>query len=62
MPRRHPNGTRGSALNAISKVPSADTWAPLAAGAVFFMIPVVVFGLLMRKHLLRGVTFGAVKG
>ena len=49
-------------LNAISKVPSADTWAPLAAGAVFFMIPVVVFGLLMRKHLLRGVTFGAVKG
>jgi multiple sugar transport system permease protein len=49
-------------LNAVAKVPGADIWGPLAAGAVFFMIPVVTFGLLMRKHLLRGITFGAVKG
>jgi multiple sugar transport system permease protein len=49
-------------LNAIARQPGADIWGPLAAGAVFFMIPVVVFSLLMRKHLLRGVTFGAVKG
>jgi multiple sugar transport system permease protein len=41
-----------------SKVP----WGRLAAGAVVFMLPIVVFSLLMRKHLLRGVTFGAVKG
>ena len=49
-------------LNAIAKVPGADIWGPLAAGAVLFMLPVVAFGLLMRKHLLRGLTFGAVKG
>lgn len=34
----------------------------LSAGAILFMLPVVIFTLLMRKHLLRGVTFGAVKG
>ena len=49
-------------LNAISRVPGADIWGPLAAGAVFFMLPVVAFGLLMRRHLLRGLTFGTVKG
>ena len=49
-------------LNAISRVPGADIWGPLAAGAVFFMLPVIAFGLLMRKHLLRGLTFGTVKG
>jgi multiple sugar transport system permease protein len=41
-----------------SKVP----WGRLAAGASVFMLPIVVFSLLMRKHLLRGITFGAVKG
>jgi multiple sugar transport system permease protein len=34
----------------------------LAAGAIMFMIPIVTFSILMREHLLRGVTFGAVKG
>lgn len=34
----------------------------LAAGAILFMLPIVIFTLLMRKHLLRGITFGAVKG
>ena len=34
----------------------------LAAGAILFVTPIVVFTLLMRKHLLRGITFGAVKG
>ena len=36
-------------------------WGPLAAASVLFLVPIVFFGLLMRKHLLRGVTFGAVK-
>jgi len=49
-------------LNAIARVPGQDIWGPLAAGAVLFMLPVVAFGLLMRKHLLRGLTFGTVKG
>jgi multiple sugar transport system permease protein len=28
---------------------------------MIFMLPVVVFTVLLRKHLLRGITFGAVK-
>jgi multiple sugar transport system permease protein len=34
----------------------------MAAAATLFLMPIVFFGLLMRKHLVRGATFGAVKG
>ena len=27
----------------------------------FFLVPIVVFTVLLRKHLLRGITFGAVR-
>ena len=37
-------------------------WGPLAAAAVLFLLPVATFGILMRRHLVRGITFGAVKG
>ncbi|MBW8888000.1 MAG: carbohydrate ABC transporter permease [Fibrobacteres bacterium] len=37
-------------------------WGPLAAAATLFLVPIVFFGLMMRKHLVRGATFGAVKG
>jgi len=37
-------------------------WGPLAAAATLFLAPIVFFGLMMRKHLVRGATFGAVKG
>jgi multiple sugar transport system permease protein len=36
-------------------------WAKMAATSVVFLIPIVVFTFLARKHLLRGVTFGAVR-
>ncbi len=36
-------------------------WPAVAAGATLFLIPVVVFTVLLRKHLLRGITFGAVR-
>jgi multiple sugar transport system permease protein len=36
-------------------------WTTIAAGAVLFLIPVTVFTFLLRGHLLRGVTFGAVR-
>ena len=36
-------------------------WGPIAAGAVVFLIPAALFTFIMRKHLLRGVTFGAIK-
>lgn len=37
-------------------------WGPLAAASVLFLLPVIGFGLLLRKHLVRGLTFGTVKG
>jgi multiple sugar transport system permease protein len=36
-------------------------WSAIAAGAVLFLIPVTIFTFLLRNHLLRGVTFGAVR-
>jgi len=33
----------------------------IAAGSLLFVLPIVVFTVLVRKHLLRGVTFGTVK-
>ena len=36
-------------------------WTAIAAGTVLFLIPVVVFTFLLRNHLLRGVTFGAIR-
>ncbi len=36
-------------------------WGVIAAGASIFLIPVAVFTFLLRKHLLRGVTFGAIR-
>ena len=37
-------------------------WAKLAAGAVLAMMPVVVLGLLAQRHIVKGLTVGAVKG
>ena len=36
-------------------------WARMAATSVIFLVPVVIFTFLVRNHLLRGVTFGAVR-
>lgn len=36
-------------------------WTAIAAGTIIFLIPVVTFTFLLRKHLLRGVTFGAIR-
>jgi multiple sugar transport system permease protein len=49
-------------IHAIIGDNSAIPWGPLAAAASLFLLPIVFFGLAMRKHLIRGVTFGAVKG
>ena len=37
-------------------------WGVLASSSVIYIIPVVVFTYLVRKHLLRGVTFGVIRG
>lgn len=36
-------------------------WPAVAAGVTIFLLPVMVFTILLRKHLLRGITFGAVR-
>ena len=36
-------------------------WTAIAAGTLLFLIPVTVFTFLLRGHLLRGVTFGAIR-
>jgi multiple sugar transport system permease protein len=37
-------------------------WGPLAAAGIVTMLPVIFFSLLMQRYLIRGLTFGAVKG
>ena len=36
-------------------------WSAIAAGALGFLIPVIIVVFVLRKHLLRGVTFGAIR-
>ena len=36
-------------------------WTVIAAGSLIFLIPVVIVTFALRKHLLRGVTFGAIR-
>lgn len=37
-------------------------WARLAAGAMLAMAPVIVLGLVAQRHIVKGLTVGAVKG
>jgi multiple sugar transport system permease protein len=58
--------TSGTAQTAPPFIPTiigvgGQDWPAVAAGATLFLIPVVVFTVLLRKHLLRGITFGAVR-
>jgi multiple sugar transport system permease protein len=36
-------------------------WPAVAAATTLFVIPIVLFTILLRRHLLRGITFGAVR-
>ncbi len=36
-------------------------WTTIAAGTFLFLLPVAIFTFLLRGHLLRGVTFGAIR-
>jgi multiple sugar transport system permease protein len=36
-------------------------WGVIAAGTFLFLLPVAIFTFLLRNHLLRGVTFGAIR-
>jgi len=37
-------------------------WARLAAGAILAMAPVILLGIFMQRHIVKGLTVGAVKG
>ncbi|MDS9470024.1 carbohydrate ABC transporter permease [Paracoccus sp. MBLB3053] len=58
--------TSGRAQTAPPFIPTiigvgGQDWPAVAAGATLFLLPVMVFTILLRKHLLRGITFGAVR-
>jgi multiple sugar transport system permease protein len=36
-------------------------WTVIAAGSLLFLVPVALFTFFLRDHLLRGVTFGAIR-
>lgn len=58
--------TSGAAQTAPPFIPiiigeGGQDWPAVAAGTTLFLIPILVFTILLRKHLLRGITFGAVR-
>lgn len=36
-------------------------WGAAAAGTFIFLLPAMIFTIILRKHLLRGITFGAIR-
>ena len=38
------------------------SWAPLAAAATIITLPVIILTLIIQRHIVTGLTFGAVKG
>lgn len=42
--------------------PHGTLWGQVAAVAVVATVPILIFAVLVQKHLVRGLTFGAVKG
>ncbi|RJF86802.1 carbohydrate ABC transporter permease [Oleomonas cavernae] len=58
--------TSGAAQTAPPFIPiiigeGGQDWPAVAAGTALFLLPILVFTVLLRKHLLRGITFGAVR-
>ncbi|MCG8690312.1 MAG: carbohydrate ABC transporter permease [Minwuiales bacterium] len=58
--------TSGSAQTAPPFIPiiigeGGLDWPAVAAGTTLFLLPIVVFTVLLRNQLLRGITFGAVR-
>ncbi|MFN7286340.1 MAG: carbohydrate ABC transporter permease [bacterium] len=58
--------TSGTAQTAPPFIPTiigegGQDWPAVGAGTTLFLIPILVFTILLRKQLLRGITFGAVR-
>ncbi len=37
-------------------------WGPLSAAATVCVLPMLIFALLLQRYIVRGLTFGAVRG
>jgi multiple sugar transport system permease protein len=37
-------------------------WGPLSAAATVCVIPMIAFALMLQRYIVRGLTFGAVRG
>jgi multiple sugar transport system permease protein len=58
--------TSGAAQTAPPFIPiiigeGGQDWPAVAAGTTLFLLPILVFTVVLRKHLLRGITFGAIR-
>jgi multiple sugar transport system permease protein len=58
--------TSGEAQTAPPFIPiiigeGGQDWPAVAAGTTLVLIPILLFTVLLRRHLLRGITFGAVR-
>jgi multiple sugar transport system permease protein len=58
--------TSGAAQTAPAFIPTIIgegglDWPAMAAGTSLFLLPVLFFTVVLRKHLLRGITFGAIR-
>mgnify|MGYP002777028212 CR=1 FL=1 len=58
--------TSGTAQTAPPFIPTiigvgGQDWPAVAAGVTLFLLPVMIFTIVLRRHLLRGITFGAVR-
>jgi multiple sugar transport system permease protein len=58
--------TSGEAQTAPPFIPiiigeGGQDWPAVAAGTTLFLLPILIFTVLLRKHLLRGITFGAIR-
>lgn len=42
--------------------PSTTNWGPVMAGTVLAMLPILAVFLLLQRHMIKGLTSGAVKG
>lgn len=41
---------------------SGVKWGEMAATGVMAVLPVLIFAIIVQKHMIRGLTFGSVKG